>query len=258
MIVTGSSRGIDATIARRPAQNGLAVPANDAGNVAGEDRTVADSAAADSGADTADIRKPDGCVQSSGTAAAEFGVDVSLNNVGSKMLSSIAATDDAVFDRQIAVNLKEFFDGLLLAVRRLRDGGTTVTFSSSVVGHGLHGSAIIHMAGPHPGPGEFPIQTLPEAEVSWSWAELAVHCRGVAEARASLAGGLTPTCSSLDARRSAPASAASATPGEEGAIPAGFAPARQAADGLRRGSPDPATSATRHGLSQAAQPEGGE
>lgn len=217
MIVTGSSRGIDATIARRPAQNGLAVPANDAGNVAGEDRTVADSAAADGGADTADIRKPDRCVQSSDTAGAAFGVDVWVNNVGSKTLSSIAATDDAVFDRQIALNLKELFDGLLPAVRRLCDGGATVKFASSVVGHGLHVSAIIHMAGPHPARGEFPIQTLPEAEVSRNWAAFALHCQGVAEARASLA-----------------------------------------ADGVRRGSPDPATSAIRHGLSQAAQPEGGE
>jgi hypothetical protein len=42
--------------------------------------------------------------------------------------------DDAVFDRQIAVNLKGTFNGMREAARRLRSGGPIVNFSTSVVG----------------------------------------------------------------------------------------------------------------------------
>ena len=49
-------------------------------------------------------------------------------------LATIAESDDALFDRQIAVNLKGTFNTLREAARRLRDGGRIVNFSSSVVG----------------------------------------------------------------------------------------------------------------------------
>ena len=46
----------------------------------------------------------------------------------------IADSDDALFDRQIAINLKGTFNTLREAARRLRDGGRIINFSSSVVG----------------------------------------------------------------------------------------------------------------------------
>jgi 3-oxoacyl-[acyl-carrier protein] reductase len=62
------------------------------------------------------------------------GVDVLVNNAGIMPLATFADTDDAMFDRLIAINLKGVFNTLREAARRLRDGGRIVNLSSSVVG----------------------------------------------------------------------------------------------------------------------------
>jgi 3-oxoacyl-[acyl-carrier protein] reductase len=62
------------------------------------------------------------------------GVDVLINNAGIMTLATIAESDDALFDRQVAVNLKGTFNTLREAAKRLRDGGRIINFSSSVVG----------------------------------------------------------------------------------------------------------------------------
>jgi 3-oxoacyl-[acyl-carrier protein] reductase len=68
-------------------------------------------------------------------AEAAFGrVDVLINNAGIMKLAKIADSDDALFDRQIAVNLKGSFNAMREAGKRLRDGGRIVNFSTSVVG----------------------------------------------------------------------------------------------------------------------------
>jgi 3-oxoacyl-[acyl-carrier protein] reductase len=68
-------------------------------------------------------------------AEKEFGgVDVLVNNAGLMTLSSIATTDDATFDRLVAVNLKGTFNGLREAAKRLRSGGRIINFSTSVIG----------------------------------------------------------------------------------------------------------------------------
>jgi 3-oxoacyl-[acyl-carrier protein] reductase len=59
---------------------------------------------------------------------------VLVNNAGIMGLSTIADTDDASFDRLIAVNLKGTFNTLREAAQHLRDGGRIINFSSSVVG----------------------------------------------------------------------------------------------------------------------------
>jgi 3-oxoacyl-[acyl-carrier protein] reductase len=66
--------------------------------------------------------------------AAFGGVDVLVNNAGIMTLARLAESDDAIFDRQIAVNLKGSFNTMREAARRLRDGGRIINFSSSVVG----------------------------------------------------------------------------------------------------------------------------
>jgi 3-oxoacyl-[acyl-carrier protein] reductase len=66
--------------------------------------------------------------------AAYDGIDVVVNNAGIMKLASIAESDDALFDSQIAVNLKGTFNLLREASRRLRNGGRLINFSSSVVG----------------------------------------------------------------------------------------------------------------------------
>jgi 3-oxoacyl-[acyl-carrier protein] reductase len=62
------------------------------------------------------------------------GVDVLVNNAGIMTLANIAAVDDAMFDRLVAVNLKGTFNGLREAAKRLRTGGRIISFSTSVIG----------------------------------------------------------------------------------------------------------------------------
>ena len=57
-----------------------------------------------------------------------------VNNAGIMKLAKIADSDDALFDQQIAVNLKGSFNAMREAGKRLRDGGRIVNFSTSVVG----------------------------------------------------------------------------------------------------------------------------
>jgi 3-oxoacyl-[acyl-carrier protein] reductase len=59
---------------------------------------------------------------------------VLVNNAGIMKLAKIADSDDALFDQQIAVNLKGSFNTMREAARRLRNGGRIVNFSTSVVG----------------------------------------------------------------------------------------------------------------------------
>jgi 3-oxoacyl-[acyl-carrier protein] reductase len=66
--------------------------------------------------------------------AAYGGVDVVVNNAGIMKLATLAESDDALFDSQIAVNLKGTFNLLREASRRLRKGGRIINLSSSVVG----------------------------------------------------------------------------------------------------------------------------
>jgi 3-oxoacyl-[acyl-carrier protein] reductase len=83
----------------------------------------------------ADVSKPGDVVRLFDATEKEFGgVDVLVNNAGIMALSSLATTDDATFDRVIAVNLKGTFNGLREAAKRLRPGGRIINFSTSVVG----------------------------------------------------------------------------------------------------------------------------
>lgn len=136
-IVTGSSRGIGAAIARRLARDGLAVVVNYSGNRLEAENVVAEITGAGGAAMAAraDISKPDEFSGLYDAAEDAFGgVDVLVNNAGIMKLSPIAETDEALFDQQVAINLKGVFNGMKLAALRLRDGGAIVNFSSSVVG----------------------------------------------------------------------------------------------------------------------------
>ena len=136
-IVTGASRGIGAAIAQRLARDGFALIVNYAGDVKAADAVVASirSAGGQAEAVQADISDPAAARRLFDAAEKAFGgVDVVVNNAGIMTLATIATSDDAMFDRHIAVNLKGSFNMMREAATRLRRGGRIINFSSSVVG----------------------------------------------------------------------------------------------------------------------------
>jgi 3-oxoacyl-[acyl-carrier protein] reductase len=136
-VVTGASRGIGAAVAERLAKDGFTVVINYSGDakpaealarkIEGEGRRALTAKA-----DVSDAKAVRGMFDAA--EAAFGGVDVLINNAGIMQLAKIADSDDAAFDRQIAVNLKGSFNTMREAARRLRDGGRIVNFSTSVVG----------------------------------------------------------------------------------------------------------------------------
>ena len=136
-IVTGASGGIGAAVAERLARDGFTVVVNYAGNAASADAVVAriEAAGGRAVAAQADIADADAVRRMFESAETAFGgVDVLINNAGVMALATIADSDDALFDQQIAINLKGSFNAMREAAKRLRDGGRIVNFSTSVVG----------------------------------------------------------------------------------------------------------------------------
>jgi 3-oxoacyl-[acyl-carrier protein] reductase len=146
-IVTGSSRGIGAAVARRLAADGMAVIVNYAGRQADADKVVAEIKAAGGRATAirADVAVPAEVAAMFDQAITLFGgVDVLVNNAGIMQpgLTMLADTDDGLFDRLIAINLKGTFNTMRLAAQKLRQGGRIVNFSSSVKALALPGYSI--------------------------------------------------------------------------------------------------------------------
>jgi len=136
-IVTGASRGIGAAIAERLAKDGMAVLVNFSGNAAAAEALVEKIEKTGGKARTAKADVGDAAAVARMFEAAEMafgGVDVLVNNAGIMKLATIAESEDALFDSQIAINLKGSFNTLREASRRLREGGRIINLSSSVVG----------------------------------------------------------------------------------------------------------------------------
>jgi 3-oxoacyl-[acyl-carrier protein] reductase len=136
-IVTGASRGIGAAVAERLGRDGFSVIVNYSGSVEAADALVRKiqengGRALAVKADVSDARAVREMFE---TTVSKFGgVDVLVNNAGIMTLANIADTDDASFDKQIAINLKGTFNTLREGAKRLRNGGRIINFSSSVVG----------------------------------------------------------------------------------------------------------------------------
>ncbi len=136
-LITGSSRGIGAAVAERLGRDGFQIVVNYAGSAAEAD-AVANKIRAAGGASTtvqADISDAASVTRMFDAAAEAFGgVDILVNNAGIMQLASLTDGDDALIDRQIAINLKGSIYTMREAGKRLRSGGRIVNFSTSVVG----------------------------------------------------------------------------------------------------------------------------
>ncbi|HEY0234280.1 MAG TPA: SDR family oxidoreductase [Afipia sp.] len=136
-LVTGASRGIGASVARRLAADGFTVVINYAGSV-NEAEALATEIEKTGGRATtakADVSDAQAVARMWESAEAAYGgVDVLVNNAGIMKLAKIAEGDDALIDNQIAINLKGSLYTMREAAKRLRNGGRIINFSTSVVG----------------------------------------------------------------------------------------------------------------------------
>jgi 3-oxoacyl-[acyl-carrier protein] reductase len=136
-IVTGASRGIGAAVAERLAKDGFAIIVNYSGDTKSADAVVEkiEGRGGHAFAVKADVSDPTAVRAMFDKAEATFGgVDVLINNAGIMKLAKLADSEDALFDQQIAINLKGSFNTMREAAKRIRDGGRIVNFSTSVVG----------------------------------------------------------------------------------------------------------------------------
>ena len=143
-LVTGASRGIGAAIAGRLAADGFSVIINYAGSTKEAEALASGIEKAGGRAITAqaDVSDPSAVARLFDAAEAAYGgVDVLVNNAGIMHLSSIAESDDRLFDSHVAINLKGVFNTLREAAKRLRTGGRIINMSSSQVGllHATYG-----------------------------------------------------------------------------------------------------------------------
>ena len=136
-MVTGASRGIGSAVAERLARDGFAVVVNYSGSADAAAALVSkiEKSGGPALAVKADVSDPRAVHEMFATTVAQLGgVDVLVNNAGIMVLANLGETDDAAFDRQVAINLKGTFNTLREAAKHLRSGGRIINFSSSVVG----------------------------------------------------------------------------------------------------------------------------
>ncbi|MGV9904744.1 SDR family oxidoreductase [Streptomyces sp. NPDC003388] len=136
-VVTGGSRGIGRAVSRELARDGLAVVVNYAQDAAAAEETVAAVTAGGGRAIAVrgDVADEEAMAMLFDRAEREFGgVDVVVSSAGRLSLSPIADLDLTVLDAVYRTNIRGTFVVAQQAARRLRDGGSFVGFSTSVVG----------------------------------------------------------------------------------------------------------------------------
>lgn len=136
-IITGASRGIGRSIAKRLASDGFAVVVNYAGNPDEAQKVVDEIRAADGEAVSirADVSNPEDVKRLFDKTIEAFGsVNVVVNNAGIMPLSPISKGDVETFDKVMTINLRGTFLVLAQAAQHLTEGGRIIAFSSSVLG----------------------------------------------------------------------------------------------------------------------------
>lgn len=135
ILVTGASRGIGATIARKLAKAGAKVIINYASGKEAAEQIV--SAIKQNGGDAialqADVSKADEVKNLFDAAIAHYGkIDVLVNNAGIMITKLIKDTTDEDFTRQFDINVRGTFNTMREAATRLADKGSIINFSTSV------------------------------------------------------------------------------------------------------------------------------
>lgn len=135
VLVTGSSRGIGATIALKMAAAGAKVIVNYAGGKDAADNVVNQikHEGGDAIALQADVSKSAEVKQLFDDAIAHYGrIDVLVNNAGIMITKLLKDTTDEDFTRQFDINVRGTFNTLREAAEKLAENGTVINFSTSV------------------------------------------------------------------------------------------------------------------------------
>lgn len=134
-LVTGSSRGIGATIARQLSAAGAKVIVNYAGGKEPAEAlvTAINKNGGEAIALQADVSNAAQVKALFDQGIAHFGkIDILVNNAGIMINTLIKDTTDEQFSRQFDVNVKGVFNTLREAATKLADHGSIINFSTSV------------------------------------------------------------------------------------------------------------------------------
>lgn len=135
ILVTGSSKGIGAAVAKKLADAGAKVIVNYAGSQA-DAEAVVNSIKTNGGeaiAVQADVSKPEQVKSLFDQAITAFGrIDVLVNNAGIMITKFIKDTTDEDFTRQFDINVRGVFNTLREASEKLADNGSIINFSTTV------------------------------------------------------------------------------------------------------------------------------
>ncbi|NUW41888.1 SDR family oxidoreductase [Nonomuraea rhodomycinica] len=136
-VVTGGSRGIGRASARRLARDGVAVVVGYAGDRAEAEAAVREitEAGGEAVAVRADVADEHAAAGLFEAAQSSFGgTDIVVHAAGKMGLAPVAELELSVLDALYRTNVRGTFVVAQQAVRRMRDGGAIILFSSSVVG----------------------------------------------------------------------------------------------------------------------------